>query len=286
VGEQAIQNRLALDIVRPLKNGIIDTSEPRAMPAVQELLRHAVGLCKPLRGQSICAVIGAPARASVESQKAILQAVDPLVSSVMIVSEPFAVAYGLNVLTEALVIDIGAGTTDLCRMHGTLPEEADQITLLTGGDAIDERLEEEILKRYPKVQLTRNMVRQVKEKYGFVNDPHQKCEIVLTEMGRPKRVDITDALRVACHSIVPEIVEAIRHLIGSFDPEFQARLRRHLILAGGGSRLSGLPLLVENDLKELGGGNVAAVEEPAYAGSNGALRMATEMPARFWKALV
>ncbi|MBN2562069.1 MAG: rod shape-determining protein [Phycisphaerae bacterium] len=286
VGQHALHNRLALDIVRPLKNGVIDVSESRSMAAVKELLGHALSLCKPLPGQPICAVIGAPARASAESQKAILQAVDPLVSSAMVVSEPFAVAYGLNILTEALVIDIGAGTTDLCRMHGTMPEENDQITLPAGGDAVDERLEQEILKRYPKVQLTRNMVRKIKEKHGFVTDPHQKCEITLTEMGRPKKADITDALRVACHSIVPQIVEAIYQLIGTFDPEFQAKLRRNVILAGGGSRLSGLPLLIERDLKDLGGGNVVAVEEPTYAGSNGGLRLAMEMPARYWKALV
>ena len=286
VGQPALKNRLALDIVRPLKNGVIDTSVSRSRMAVQELLKHALSLCKPLPNQPICAVIGAPARASVESQKAILQAVDPLVSSVMIVSEPFAVAYGLNTLAEALVIDIGAGTTDLCRMHGTMPEETDQITLFTGGDAVDQRLEQEILKRYPKVQLTRNMVRHIKEKYGFVSDPHQTCEITLTEMGRPKRFDVTEALRVACHSIVPEIVEAIYQLIGTFDPEFQAKLRRNVILAGGGSRLSGLPLLIEKDLKEFGGGNVVAVEEPTYAGSNGGLKLAMEMPARYWTTLV
>ncbi len=286
VGQDVLDNRLALDTVRPLKNGVIDTSEPRSMPAVQELLKHTLLLCDPRPGKNINAVIGAPARATVESQKAILQAVDPLVSSAMIVSEPFAVAYGLDVLAEALIVDIGAGTIDLCRMHGTMPDEADQVTLLTGGDAVDERLEQEILKRYPKAQVTRNMTRQIKEKYGFVSDPHQTCEITLTEKGRPKRVDVTDALRVACHSFVPPIVEAIYQLIGTFDPEFQARLRGNVILAGGGSRLSGLPLLVEKDLKELGGGSVIAVEEPTYAGSNGGLKLAMEMPARYWKALV
>ena len=285
VGQEALDNRLALDIVRPLRNGAIDASDSRCMKAVQELLKHAISLCEARADQPIQAVIGAPARASIESQKAILQAVEPLIASAMIVSEPFAVAYGLNILTEALVIDIGAGTTDLCRMHGTLPDEEDQITLLTGGDAIDEHLEQEILKRYPKVQLTRNMVRQMKEKYGFVTDPHQSCEVTLTEMGRPKKFDITDALRAACRSIIPEIVEAIYRLIGSFDPEFQAKLRGNVILAGGGSRLNGLPLLIEKDLKGLGDGNVIAVEEPTYAGSNGGLTMAMEMPARFWKAL-
>ena len=214
-----------------------------------------------------------------------LDIIDPLVASAMIVSEPFAVAYGLDILTEALVVDIGAGTTDLCRMHGTLPEEGDQITLLTGGDAIDERLEHEILERYPDVQLTTNMARELKEKYGFVSDPHQACEVTLTELGRPKLYDITDALRVACHSVVPQIVEAIYKLIGTFDPEFQAKLRANVILAGGGSRLSGLPLLLEKDLKGLGGGTVTAVDDPTYAGSNGGLKMAVEMPARYWKVL-
>ncbi len=285
IGQQALQNRLALDLVRPLKEGVINKDEPRAMTAVRELLKHAISLCKPHAGQPICAVVGAPARASIESQKALLEALDPLASSVMVVSEPFAVAYGLNILTEALVIDIGAGTTDLCRMHGTMPDESDQITLTEGGDAVDERLEQEILKQYPMVQLTRNMVRKIKEKYGFVSDPHQKCEITLTEKGHPKRVDITEALRTACYSIVPPMVEAIHELIGTFDPEFQAKLRRNVILAGGGSRLVGLPLLIENELRALGGGNVTAVEEPTYAGSNGGLKLATEMPARYWKAL-
>jgi len=286
VGQAALDNRLALDLVRPLKGGVIDSSDARCGRAVRELLRHVVSLCEPQPGQPIYAVVGAPARASIESQKAILHALEPLVTSAMIVSEPFAVAYGLDILTEALVIDIGAGTSDLCRMHGTLPDETDQITLRTGGDTIDERLEQDILKRYPKVQVTRNMVRQIKEKYGFVSDPHQKCEVTLTEMGRPKRFDLTDALRAACRSIVPEIVEAIYSLIGTFDPEFQAKLRNNVILAGGGSRLIGLPLLIEKDLAGLGGGNVVAVEEPTYAGSNGGLKLAMEMPARYWKALV
>ena len=285
VGEEALENRLALDLVHPLKNGVINSEDSRSVTAVQELLRHAILVCKPTKDQPVYAVVGAPALASIENQRAILDVIDPLVASAMIVSEPFAVAYGLDVLTEALIVDIGAGTIDLCRMHGTIPDDGDQITLFTGGNAVDERLEHEILDRYPDVQLTRNMAREMKEKYGFVSDPHQTCEVTLTELGRPKPYDITDALRVACHGIVPGIVESIYKLIGTFDPEFQAKLRANVVLAGGGSRLSGLPLLIEKDLKGLGGGNVIAVEEPTYAGSNGGLKMAKEMPVRYWEAL-
>src|SRR3970282_158410 len=145
---------------KPLKGGVIDSSDERCQEAVQALIKHAISLCWTAQPeQTVYAVIGVPARASIENQKAILQSVKPFVTSAMVASEPFSVAYGLDVLTEALIVDIGAGTTDLCRMHGTMPEEADQITIFAGGDAVDRRLEREIVQMYPKVQLTRNMCR-------------------------------------------------------------------------------------------------------------------------------
>ena len=43
---------------------------------------------------------------------------DGQVKSTMIVSEPFAVAYGLDALVHTMVVDVGAGTTDLCILMG------------------------------------------------------------------------------------------------------------------------------------------------------------------------
>jgi hypothetical protein len=37
---------------------------------------------------------------------------------------------------------------------------------------------------------------------------------------------------------------------------------------------------------ELGGGKVTRVDEPLFAGSNGALKMAQRMPKHFWQVLV
>ena len=90
---------------------------------------------------------------------------------------------------------------------------------------------------------------------------------------------------IAVLSIVPGIVDAIAELIGTYDPEFQAVLRSHVILAGGGSQMVGLPMLIEEAMEELGGGSVTRVDEPVYAGSNGALKMAQRMPKKFWKVL-
>ena len=48
----------------------------------------------------------------------------------MIISEPFAVAYALDMIEHTLVIDIGAGTADLCRVYGTIPVLETRCTLV------------------------------------------------------------------------------------------------------------------------------------------------------------
>src|SRR5438309_2161597 len=79
--------------------------------------------------QVLCGVVGVPSRASVQNKQAILEAARQVLDAVMIVSEPFTVAYGLERMSDVLVVDIGAGTTDLCRMHGTVPSDEDEISL-------------------------------------------------------------------------------------------------------------------------------------------------------------
>jgi len=62
-------------------------------------------------------------------------------------------------------------------------------------------------------------------------------------------------------------------------------LRNNVIVCGGGSQMQGLRKLIETGLTELGGGRVTLVDEPVYAGANGALKIAREMPANYWELL-
>jgi len=73
-------------------------------------------------------VIVVPAEASVKNKAAILEAARASVDSVMLCSEPFAVAYGLGMPDDVLVVDIGAGATDMCGRQGHMPQAADQRT--------------------------------------------------------------------------------------------------------------------------------------------------------------
>src|SRR5258708_7464108 len=85
--------------------------------------KDALSIVKQRKDERIYGGIGPPARASIKNKEQTLEATRGILDAAMICSEPFAVAYGLELLEDTLVIDIGAGTVDLCRMHGTMPEE-------------------------------------------------------------------------------------------------------------------------------------------------------------------
>ncbi len=288
-GEAALKHRLSVDLIRPLAHGVIqgdgNAQDNKYLKAAQQLVRHLLKLTLPTSGEPVYGVIGAPARASIASQRILIDAARGILDAVMIVSEPFAVAYGRGILDEALIVDIGAGTVDLCRLHGTLPTEDDQITLDEAGDFVDQKLEGMIREKYPQAQFNLNMVMALKERYGFVSQNADRVTARFPVKAKPTEFDITDELRAACQAIVPGIVDAIAELIATFDPEFQEVLRAHVILAGGGSQMIGLPTLIERGMEKIGGGRVTRVEEPLFAGSNGALRMAQRMPKHFWKVL-
>jgi len=288
-GELALKHRLSVELVRPLAHGVIRDGKGKSMSrnllAAQQLVRHLLQRTAPKHNEQVYGVIGAPARASISSKRILIDAARGILDAVMIVSEPFAVAYGLGILDRALVVDIGAGTVDLCRLHGTLPDEKDQIMVDKAGDFVDEKLSALIKKRYPEAQFTINMVRALKEQYGFVSDRSDRVKASFPVQGRPKDFDITNELRKACRSIVPGIVASIGELIATFDPEFQEAIRSNVILAGGTSQMIGLSAVIAQDMEELGGGKVKCVQEPVFAGANGALKMAQRMPKHFWKVL-
>ena len=286
-GKEAVENRMSLNLIRPLAGGSIkkrdgkDTDEMKR--ALSDLLEHAIGLANIPAGSTIYATIGAPAEASVEGKAAIIEAANEFVDSVIVCSEPFAVAYGLDFLNDTLVIDVGAGTTDLCRVHGTMPQAEDQRTHEVGGDHIDSIFAELITEKFPEAQHSINMVRGIKEKFASVSRNMDPVKVELTVKGKPQNFDLTECCYEACYSLVPPTVEALQDLIGTYDPEFQAKMRSNILLGGGGSQIKGLGLAIEEALAEYGGGKVTTVEEPQYAGSNGALKIALDLPEEYWK---
>ena len=290
-GEEARDKRLSLNLYRPLEHGVLKFNQSGKenegdLKAAQDLIREIIRQAKPRKDELIYAVVGVPAQASIKNKDAILQAARESVDSVMLCSEPFSVAYGLDMLEDVLVIDIGAGTVDLCRMHGTMPEESDQITLTTGGDFVDTELEKEISGAFPEAQFTRQMIKAIKERYSTVDETTEHIKVDLPVNGKPQEFDITKEMQTGCRRIVPPIVEGLGKLVATFDPEFQQKLKDRVLLAGGGSQIRGLDSAIQEEMhRMLGSGRVMRIEEPVYGGANGALKIAHDMPEEFWEKL-
>jgi rod shape-determining protein MreB len=290
IGHDAVSNRTMLDLHRPLERGLLKEGSDKDVEAVRELLKHLLGLVGvgangKVDASNVRAVVGVPAAALRTNKQYLRNSMKGIVDSLLIVSEPFAVAYGLDALLHTMIIDIGAGTTDFCVMKGRYPTEEDQRTLTVAGDSIDTQLLKLIEERYPQANVTVYMVRDWKEKFSFVGEAPEKAVVTAPIRGVPTELDITNEMKAACETIVAPVVETMLDLLARVEPEFQERVRNNIILSGGGGLIHGLPEALEKALEQVGGGKVRYMEDPVFIGSDGGLALAIDAPEGDWEKL-
>jgi rod shape-determining protein MreB len=293
IGHEAVSNRTMLDLHRPLERGLLKEGSDKDVEAVRELLRHLLRLVGvetdggegKVPMSNVRAVVGVPAAALRTNKQYLRNTMKGIVDSLMIVSEPFAVAYGLEALLHTLIIDIGAGTTDFCVMKGRYPTEDDQRTLTIAGDSIDIHLLKLIQDRYPQANVTIFMVRDWKEKFSFVGKAPDKVVVTAPVAGVPTPLDITNELRASCETLLPPTIETMLDLLSRVEPEFQERVRSNIILSGGGGLIRGLPEALQDALKQVGGGKVTYMHDPVFVGSDGGLALALDAPDTDWEKL-
>jgi len=291
-GDECIKYRTSLDINYPLDKGVIKyrgkssegkPKDEKEAKAPIELLKYLLGLVEKKGNQKIYTVVGAPARSTVDDKQAIIDAAEGMIDSIMVVSEPFLVAYSLGLFGNTIVVDLGAGTLDICRMPGTIPEEVDQRTLYIAGNEIDKKFDELLKEKNPGIHVNLSLARKIKEEYAFVSGGTDKIALDFYVDGKLTSIDVANELCEACSIVVPEIISSVRELIVTFDPEFMSSLARSIILTGGGSGIKGLAAEIEAGLSELGTVMVTVDDDPLFRGALGGLKLAQEMPMEEWE---
>lgn len=283
IGADAIEHRNSVNLIRPLEYGVIRNGTDTDEKAVRELISHLIALAQPKEGQKIYAAIGVPAEALRVNKLAIRNAVGEWADTLMLVSEPFAVAYRLGALNNTCIIDIGAGTIDFCVMHGTMPEEEDQRSLRTAGDHIDEQLFNLLSERFEKTPLSETFARELKEKHGSVSNASESIQVRVPIAGKFEMHDVTEEVWRACDSLVPTISETLIDLLSGYEPLLQERIRHNIYLAGGGSQIHGLAKAISSSLEEYGNFTITPIEDPLFSGAEGALSLAEDMPEEYWE---
>lgn len=284
-GQDAIEKKNFLNLCYPLSEGVIRETSKRDYKAALQLIYHIVDQARDKSTAEVSGIIGIPARASQTNKELLLNIAKEVITTALVVSEPFLVAYSMNRLTNCIVIDIGAGTIDICGMKGMVPTPDDQVTIKKAGDHIDKELASSIVGKYPGVQITESIACKIKEKHSFVGEPDKPVMVTLRTEGKPVEYDISEEIKSVCENIVPDIMERLDTLIMKFDPEDQEETLRNIFLAGGGSNIRGLDRMIADQLKDFGDVVVTRVNDPEFIGCDGALKLAGDIPPDQWNQI-
>ncbi len=281
-GEDVIKYHTCCETYHPLDGGVISTTNFHDYNAVYELLRHLIAEASVGFSGEVCAVIGVPARASLVNQDILTRLADDLLETVLIVSEPFMVAYELNTLSNAIIVDIGGGTVDICAMKGTVPHADDQVSLGKAGHYIDKQLASLVSERYPELQVSLPLMKKIKDDHSFVSEYGSPAVVSMRDEGRPVTIDLAEEIRLACELIIPDLLENLTSLVRKFDPEVQHEVLENIFISGGGSSIRGIDEVVARHLVEYGDVDVQCIDPDGFAGARGALKLAMDLPTDVW----
>ncbi|MCS5532868.1 MAG: rod shape-determining protein [Candidatus Poseidoniaceae archaeon] len=276
-GNDALKNKLACNIYRPMAAGVAQDDDAN-LAAAKAFVSHLLETVDPEEFDEVFGVICSPSHVSFTDKSNLVATLRGQVNAIMVVTEPFATAFGIEEIAGSIVVDIGAGTTDIARIYGTFPTEEDQITLQEAGDWLDEGLMDLIKKKYTGAQVTKDMVRRWKEEVSYVGGEPREAIVELSVEGKKQVVDIGDLVQEACELIIPKIGNGIKQIVAGADPEYQPILRNNVIISGGGSLIDGLAARVADEISDIGDVNVWCVEDPIDKVATGALSLAGQMP--------
>ena len=259
----------AIEEVRPLRDGAIADYEG-AMVLLRALILHARNRLALRRPRLVLSV---PCELTQVERRALVSAAKGAgAREVYLLAAPMAAALGAGVPAAArggkLVIDIGAGTTDVAVV--TLSGVVHSRTMRVGGTRLDEAIRG-WMKRKLDVEIALGQARALKEQLGCALPRQDHRDVTIDARDR-----VTGALRVvrvraeelreALAPAVTALVEAVRTVIEDAPPELSADIAANgIVLAGGGARLDGLAELLMRELKL----PVAVAKDPMTAGVAG-----------------
>ena len=258
-GEDALRQRLHVELVAPLAEGVIARPE-----AARDFMQHIRLLADPTGRAEIRAVVGVPANAGEQAREGIRRSAQGIFSRILLIPEPFLAALGfrddsrvkqsgyVDPVVNSLFIDIGAGTSDLCLVQGYFPTREDQISIPFAGDAIDETIFGELNRTYPNNGLSRISVREIKEAHAYVGPSRKPLDVNVVIGGKGRTLELGDAVGNACNALIEKIYPALTAMIACASSDSVVTLLQNIIVTGGGSQIRGIDTVLQKRLADDG----------------------------------
>ncbi|MEO0071945.1 MAG: rod shape-determining protein [candidate division WOR-3 bacterium] len=237
--------------VRPMKDGVIAD-----FGIVKLMLKNYIEMVqkkKPFVRPRV--IVCVPSGTTEVEKRAVRDSVEATgAREVYLVSEPIAAAMGAGLPVEApignMIIDIGGGTTEIAVV--ALSGVVNSCSIRVAGDEMDEAIINYVKKNYNLIigeQTAENIKITIGSAYatGKEETMEVKGRDVIT--GIPKTIKVTSSkIREALEEPVSAIISAIHSALEKTPPELASDIvDRGIYMAGGGSLLKGLDILVHEE---------------------------------------
>jgi rod shape-determining protein MreB len=258
VGEEAKQmlgrTPGSITAIRPMKDGVISDFD-----ITQEMLRYFIKLTQSkfsffrFKPRIIVAV---PSGITQVERRAVKEAAESAgAREVFLIEETMAAALGAGLpVTEArgsMIVDIGGGTTEVAviSLAGIVYSDSARI----GGDKMDDSITEYIKQKY-NLLVGERTAEEIKINIGtaYIKEEPRSYEVRGRDLvsGIPKTLVLgEEEILEALSNVCAQIVKTIRNALESTPPELAADIvDRGIVMAGGGSLLSGMDDLLRQEV--------------------------------------
>ena len=240
----------SIRVVRPLSTGVVSD-----FASARTYLQTVIGkVALRHRFSPMKVILGVPSRISGAEFKTFQDALSSSkISKVYAVQEPVAAAIGAQIdfglPRGCLIIDIGAGTTDLAML--SLGRIVESRSLRIGSDALTSGFAN-YLKNQRRINIGDRTANEFLQEFGqakILQPTVGSLGAVDLKLGLPVLVDVTsEEVHQAIREPVLLIVGELRRLLDSVPPDLAADvLSTGVYLTGGGSLLRGLPELLKDE---------------------------------------
>ncbi len=244
----------SITAIRPMKDGVISDFD-----VTQEMLRYFIRQTQSrfsffrFKPRIIIAV---PSGITQVERRAVKEAAQSAgAREVFLIEEPMAAAVGAGLpVTEAsgsMIVDIGGGTTEVAviSLAGIVYSDSARI----GGDRMDDTIIQFIKQKY-NMLIGERTAEEIKINIGsaFIQGDPKTHEVRGRDLvtGIPKTLILSEVeVLEALTDVTAQIIKTVRNALESTPPELAADIVDHgIVLAGGGSLLSGLDELLRNEV--------------------------------------
>ncbi|WP_035570995.1 rod shape-determining protein [Halonatronum saccharophilum] len=242
--------------IRPMKDGVIADFE-----VTEKMLRYFITKAhKRKRLVRPRIIVCVPSGVTEVEKRAVIDAsVHAGAREAYLIEEPMAAAIGAGLpvheATGNMVVDIGGGTTEVAviSLGGIVTKDSIRV----GGDELDDAIVHYIKNTY-NLMIGERTAEQIKISIGsaYISDNSEiSVEDTMDIRGRdlvnglPKTIKVTaEEIQHALKEPVNDIIRAVKSTLEETPPELSADIMdRGIVMAGGGSLLTGLDQLISKE---------------------------------------